>query len=112
MRGVDFGNNQASSFTASVASGSQGGSIEMHLDSVDGPEIGSLRFHPRGDGTHGRRRRRPSPAPAVNVTSISCSEARRQVSYSTSITGNSTRKAPRSRNLENQQARSGLQMAQ
>jgi arabinoxylan arabinofuranohydrolase len=49
VRGVDFGNGQASSFTASVASGSQGGSIEMHQDSVDGPEIGSLQFHPRGD---------------------------------------------------------------
>ena len=34
--GVDFGNGQASSFTASVSSGSQGGSIEMHLDIVDG----------------------------------------------------------------------------
>jgi hypothetical protein len=42
VRGVDFGDNQASSFTASVASGSHGGSIEMHLDNVDGPEIGSL----------------------------------------------------------------------
>jgi len=42
VRGVDFGRDQVSSFTASVASGSNGGSIEMHLDSVDGPEIGSL----------------------------------------------------------------------
>ena len=42
VRGVDFGINQASSFTASVASASNGGSIELHLDSVDGPEIGSL----------------------------------------------------------------------
>jgi arabinoxylan arabinofuranohydrolase len=42
VRGVDFGNNQAASFTASVASGSHGGTIEMHLDNVDGPEIGSL----------------------------------------------------------------------
>jgi hypothetical protein len=40
--GVDFGDNQASSFTASVASGSNGGEIELHLDSTDGPVIGSL----------------------------------------------------------------------
>jgi hypothetical protein len=37
-----FGSEQASSFTASVASGSNGGSIEMRLDSIDGPKIGSL----------------------------------------------------------------------
>jgi len=42
VSGVDFGENQALSFTASVASGSNGGSIELHVDSVDGPEIGSL----------------------------------------------------------------------
>jgi len=42
VSGVDFGNNQASSFTASVASGSNGGLIELHLDSVDGPMIGAL----------------------------------------------------------------------
>jgi arabinoxylan arabinofuranohydrolase len=42
LSGVDFGENQALSFTASVASGSNGGSIELHLDGVDGPEIGSL----------------------------------------------------------------------
>jgi hypothetical protein len=42
VRGVDFGDNQASRFTASVASGSSGGVIELHLDSVDGPVLGSL----------------------------------------------------------------------
>jgi hypothetical protein len=42
VSGVDFGDNSVSSFTASVASGSNEGSIEMHLDSVDGPKIGSL----------------------------------------------------------------------
>jgi len=40
--GVDFGRNQASSFAASVASGSSGGAIELHLNSVDGPQIASL----------------------------------------------------------------------
>lgn len=42
VAGVDFGNNLASSFTASVASGSKGGEMELHLDRVDGPVIGSL----------------------------------------------------------------------
>jgi len=40
--GVDFGDRQAVSFTASVASGSNGGAIELHLDGIDGPKIGSL----------------------------------------------------------------------
>jgi arabinoxylan arabinofuranohydrolase len=48
VRGVDFGDGQASRFTASVASGSQGGSIELHLDNVEGPEIGSLTVSPTG----------------------------------------------------------------
>jgi hypothetical protein len=48
VRGVDFGDNAVSSFTASVASGSSGGSIEIHLDSVDGPMIGSLRVPSTG----------------------------------------------------------------
>jgi hypothetical protein len=42
VRGVDFGDHAASRFSASVASGSSGGIIELHLDSVDGPAIGSL----------------------------------------------------------------------
>jgi len=32
VRGVDFWDNPVSSFTASVAGGSNGGSIKMHLD--------------------------------------------------------------------------------
>ena len=35
-----FRGQSGSSFTASVASGSHGGSIEMHLDGLDGPMIG------------------------------------------------------------------------
>ena len=42
VRGVDFGDDQASSFSARVASGSRGGTIELHLDGSDGPVIGSL----------------------------------------------------------------------
>jgi arabinoxylan arabinofuranohydrolase len=42
VSGVDFGDNQASSFTASVASALSGGSIEMHLDAADGPKAGTL----------------------------------------------------------------------
>jgi len=41
VRGVDFGHG-ASSFSARVASGSQGGTMELHLDNSDGPVIGSL----------------------------------------------------------------------
>ena len=47
MRGVDFGNGQASSFTASVASGSQGGSIEMHRTASTGRRLAHCGF------THG-----------------------------------------------------------
>ncbi len=42
VRGVAFGEKGASSFTASVASGSKGGAIELHLDGVEGPLIGKL----------------------------------------------------------------------
>jgi len=42
VKGVDFGDKPVSSFTARVATGLEGGWIEMHLDSVDGPRIGSL----------------------------------------------------------------------
>jgi hypothetical protein len=42
VHGVNFGQDQASSFSARVASGSQGGTIELHLDSSDGPAISSL----------------------------------------------------------------------
>ncbi len=40
VKGVDFGVG-ATSFTAWVASASEGGSIELHLDSLDGPQIGT-----------------------------------------------------------------------
>ncbi len=42
VRGVDFGHEGASSFSARVASGSRGGDIELHLDRSDGPVIGTL----------------------------------------------------------------------
>ena len=42
VRGVDFGVHGASSYSARVASGSHGGVLELHLDKVDGPLIGSL----------------------------------------------------------------------
>ncbi|MBE6851138.1 MAG: carbohydrate-binding protein [Ruminococcus sp.] len=40
VKGVDFGEG-ASSFTASVASAESGGKIEIHLDSVSGPVVGT-----------------------------------------------------------------------
>jgi arabinoxylan arabinofuranohydrolase len=42
VSGVGFGRHPASRFTANVASGSEGGLVELHLDAVDGPSIGSL----------------------------------------------------------------------
>ena len=42
VRGVDFGAEGASSFSARVASGAKGGAIELHLDRVDGPKVGTL----------------------------------------------------------------------
>ncbi len=39
---VDFGATGAGTFTANVASGSSGGTIELHLDSADGPLAGTL----------------------------------------------------------------------
>lgn len=43
IRGVNFGSNGAGIFYARVASANKGGEIEMHLDSLQGTEIGSLR---------------------------------------------------------------------
>ena len=40
IKGVEFGDDIAKSFTASVASGAKGGKIELRLDSVDGKLIG------------------------------------------------------------------------
>src|SRR5689334_24631713 len=37
VRRVDFGNEGAASFSASVASTKEGGAIELHLDSLQGP---------------------------------------------------------------------------
>jgi hypothetical protein len=39
---VDFGATGAGTFTANVASGSDGGTIELHLDSANGPLVGTL----------------------------------------------------------------------
>ena len=42
VAGVDFGDTGAATYTASVASGSEGGAIELRLDSEDGTLIGTL----------------------------------------------------------------------
>ncbi|AOZ94667.1 arabinoxylan arabinofuranohydrolase [Paenibacillus crassostreae] len=49
LSNVDFGTKGASSFTASVASGSSSSSIEIRLDSPDGKLIGELSI-PAGNG--------------------------------------------------------------
>lgn len=48
VRGIDFGDKQASAFSASVASGSREGVIELHLDRIDGPVIGTLEVQNTG----------------------------------------------------------------
>ncbi|MBW8882226.1 MAG: carbohydrate-binding protein, partial [Asticcacaulis sp.] len=47
VNGVDFGAG-ASTFTANLASGGAGGTIELHLDAADGPQIGKLTVTPTG----------------------------------------------------------------
>ena len=42
VSGVDFGDNGATDFFASVASAGSGGKIELHLDSLTGSSIGSV----------------------------------------------------------------------
>jgi arabinoxylan arabinofuranohydrolase len=48
VRGVDFGQAHPSTFSASVASASSGGVIELHVDSRNGPLIGTLLVKPTG----------------------------------------------------------------
>jgi arabinoxylan arabinofuranohydrolase len=45
---VDFGDKGASKFLASVASGTEGGVVELRLDSETGPLIGTLKVKPTG----------------------------------------------------------------
>lgn len=42
LRGVDFGSDGARSFSARIASGSEGGSIELHLGSLEGQLVGTV----------------------------------------------------------------------
>jgi arabinoxylan arabinofuranohydrolase len=42
VKGVDFGDAGAATFAANVVSGTAGGTIELHLDGVDGALIGSI----------------------------------------------------------------------
>jgi arabinoxylan arabinofuranohydrolase len=47
---VDFGDKEATSFTASLACASDGGAIELRLDQPDGKLIGTLPVKPTGGG--------------------------------------------------------------
>jgi arabinoxylan arabinofuranohydrolase len=49
VKGVDFGENGASKFLASVASAANGGAIESRLDSESGPLIATLKIKATGD---------------------------------------------------------------
>ena len=48
ISGVDFGEKGASEFYASVGSAGDGGKVEVHLDSVDGPMVASVDVSPTG----------------------------------------------------------------
>ncbi|KAK0384969.1 hypothetical protein NLU13_7447 [Sarocladium strictum] len=48
VKGVDFGDGGASSFSASVASGGPGGTIELRLGGTSGTRIGSCDVSPTG----------------------------------------------------------------
>jgi len=48
VRNVDFGSKGATSFLASIASPSEGGAIELRLDSLTGELIGTLKVTPSG----------------------------------------------------------------
>lgn len=49
ISGVDFGEKGASDFYASVSSAGNGGKIEVHLDAVDGPIVGTATVPVTGD---------------------------------------------------------------
>ncbi len=66
VSGVDFGDHRASSFSASVASGSEGGIIELHLDKREGPVIGSL-LVPNTGGWHDWQARTTSVSGANGI---------------------------------------------
>jgi hypothetical protein len=48
VAGVDFGQAGAKAFVASVANGRPGGAIELRLDRVDGPVIGTVQVGTTG----------------------------------------------------------------
>lgn len=48
VRGVDFGKKGAKKFSISAASADKGGTIELHLDHIDGPLIGVVAVQPTG----------------------------------------------------------------
>lgn len=49
VSGVDFGEKGAAEFYASVSSNGSGGKIELHLDKIDGPVIGTVDVPVTGD---------------------------------------------------------------
>lgn len=66
VAGVDFGQNQAATFSASVAAPNAGGSIHLHLDKPDGPEIATLPVESTG-GWWNWRTERTSVSPVSGV---------------------------------------------
>ncbi len=66
IKGVDFGNGGATSFDARVASATQGGNIEIRLDSVTGTLVGTCKV----EGTSGWQTWTTKTCSVSNVTGV------------------------------------------
>jgi hypothetical protein len=62
VAGVDFGHSGAKTFIASLANERPGGTIELRLDRVDGPMIGTVQVGEPGAAGRWRERRAPVSA--------------------------------------------------
>jgi arabinoxylan arabinofuranohydrolase len=56
VAGVDFGQTNAKTFVASVANGRAGAAVELRLDRVDGPVIGTVQIGETGEAGQWRER--------------------------------------------------------
>ncbi len=69
VAGVDFGRAGANSFTAHIADARPGSRIELHLDRVDGPTIGTLNLN-AGDRAGDWSDQRTSVSDAIGVRDL------------------------------------------
>ena len=66
VAGVDFGGGGPSRFTASLASGAAGGTLEIHLDTHDGPLLGTVAV----PNTHGWWSWQPKSTPVARASGV------------------------------------------